>query len=136
MNRVVHFEIYAADPERAAAFYRNVFGWKIEEWVVPGVRIPDENRYWLVTTGPDEEAGINGGLLFRRGPEPQERQAINAFVCTIEVDELDGYLEKAQKAGAQVDVPKMPVKGIGWIAYCKDTEGNLFGMIQNDPNAA
>ncbi|HHJ52867.1 MAG TPA: VOC family protein, partial [Caldithrix abyssi] len=49
---------------------------------------------------------------------------------------LDGYLEKAQKAGAQVDVPKMPVKGIGWIAYCKDTEGNLFGMIQYDPNAA
>ena len=89
-----------------------------------------------MTTGPDEEAGINGGLLFRRGPEPQERQAINAFVCTIEVDELDAYLEKAQKAGAQVDVPKMPVKGIGWIAYCKDTEGNLFGMIQNDPNAA
>ena len=27
MNRVVHFEIHAADPERAARFYGEVFGW-------------------------------------------------------------------------------------------------------------
>jgi hypothetical protein len=30
---------------------------------------------------------------------------------------------------------KMPIPGVGWLAYVKDTEGNLFGMMQNDPNA-
>ncbi len=73
MNRIVHFEIHAADPERAVKFYKDVFGWEITEWVIPGVEIKDENRYWLVTTGPETEPGINGGLLFRRGPEPSRR---------------------------------------------------------------
>ena len=71
MNRVIHFEIHAVDPQRAARFYQTVFGWDIKEWIVPGVEMPDENRYWLVTTG-DKEPGINGGLLFRRGAAPAD----------------------------------------------------------------
>jgi predicted enzyme related to lactoylglutathione lyase len=31
--------------------------------------------------------------------------------------------------------PKMPISGIGWLAYCKDTEGNILGLMQNDPTA-
>lgn len=132
MNRVVHFEIHAADPERAATFYRNVFGWEIQEWIVPGVEMPDENRYWLVTTGAENEPGINGGILFRRGPAPTDGQAVNAFVCTIDVPSLDDSLNKALSSGAQLAVPKMPIKGVGWLAYCKDTEGNIFGMMESD----
>ncbi len=45
MPRVIHFEIPASDPERAAAFYKKTFGWKIEKW-------PGPTEYWLVTTGP------------------------------------------------------------------------------------
>ena len=30
MARVVHFEIHAADPERAAKFYQSVFGWRFQ----------------------------------------------------------------------------------------------------------
>ena len=70
MNRVVHFEIQAENPERAASFYREVFGWQIDEWLIPKVKIKDENRYWQVTTGSEAEPGINGGLVFRRGPPP------------------------------------------------------------------
>ena len=135
MNRVVHFEIQAADPERAAAFYRGVFGWDIKEWIIPGVKIPNENRYWLVTTGSTEEPGINGGLLFRRGPAPMEGQSVNAFVCTIAVPFIDYYLSKALKAGATVAVPKMSIKGVGWLAYIKDTEGNIVGLMQDDLSA-
>jgi uncharacterized protein len=32
MNRPVHFEIHAEDPERAANFYRQLFGWEITKW--------------------------------------------------------------------------------------------------------
>jgi hypothetical protein len=27
------------------------------------------------------------------------------------------------------------IPGVGWQAYCKDTEGNLFGIHQADTNA-
>ena len=35
MPRVVHFEIPAENPERAAKFYKEVFDWKIEKWQGP-----------------------------------------------------------------------------------------------------
>lgn len=31
MPRVVHFAIHAANPERAAQFYHNAFGWQIND---------------------------------------------------------------------------------------------------------
>lgn len=135
MNRIIHFEIHAGNPERAAKFYRDVFGWEINEWVIPGIQLKDENRYWLVTTGTDAETGINGGLLFRRGPAPIEGQPVNAFVCTVGVSNLDESIDKALKAGGIIALPKMAVIDIGWLAYCKDTEGNIFGMMQEDKNA-
>lgn len=95
MNRVIHFEIHSANPERAAKFYRDVFGWTINEWLIPGVKLPDQNRYWLVTTGPDNEPGINGGILFRRGPAPADGQAMSSYVCTIGVASVDQSVEKA-----------------------------------------
>lgn len=63
MPRVVHFEIHADDPERAAAFYSSVFGWEIMKWDGPF-------DYWLVRTGPREEMGIDGGILRRQGSGP------------------------------------------------------------------
>jgi predicted enzyme related to lactoylglutathione lyase len=135
MNRVVHFEVHAANPERAATFYRTVFGWNINEWVVPGVTIPDENRYWLLGTGSSDSPGIDGGMVIRRGAAPESGQAVNAYVCTIGVASVDDTVSAALGAGGTMALPKMPIKGIGWLAYCHDTEGNIFGVMQNDPSA-
>jgi predicted enzyme related to lactoylglutathione lyase len=134
MNRVIHFEIHTADPARAAKFYGDLFGWDFKEWVIPGVDMPDEYRYWNVTTGSDS-CGINGGLVFRRGPAPTTGQDANAFVCTIDVASLDESLSRAVAAGATVTAPKMPIRGVGWLAYCADPDGNTFGMMQEDPAA-
>ena len=128
MPRVVHFEIHADNPERAVAFYSKVFGWTLKSWGGPV-------EYWVITTGAASERGIDGGLLRRRTPPPAEGQAVNSYVCTIDVPNLDEFQKKALAAGAQVALPKMPVPGIGWLAYFKDTEANIFGMIQSDPNA-
>jgi len=90
-----------------------------------------------MTAPPDsKEAGINGGILFRRGPPPSEGQAVNAYVCTVNVDSLDESVDKAIKAGGSLALPKMPIKGVGWVVYCKDTEGNIFSMMQDDKNAS
>ena len=53
MPRVVHFEINAKKPELLAEFYEKVFGWEIEKWEGPV-------DYWLITTGKEDESGING----------------------------------------------------------------------------
>jgi predicted enzyme related to lactoylglutathione lyase len=128
MSRVVHFEIHAENPERAIAFYQGVFGWKFQKWKGP-------MDYWLITTGADTERGINGGMIRRMGPGPLEMQAVNAYVCTIGVTAIDESVTKALASGGVLAVPKMPIPGIGWLAYVKDTEGNILGVMQADPQA-
>jgi catechol 2,3-dioxygenase-like lactoylglutathione lyase family enzyme len=64
MPRVVHFEIYADDPEAVCPFYEDVFGWQIKKWNGP-------QEYWLVTTGGEGEPGINGGMMPSAWPEPR-----------------------------------------------------------------
>jgi predicted enzyme related to lactoylglutathione lyase len=126
MPRVVHFEIHAGDPNRAVNFYKTLFGWTFEKWEGP-------MDYWLITTGPNDQPGINGGLVQRRGEI--DGQAVIAYVCTVDVTDVDSATQTALANGAQIAVPKMPIPGVGWLVYCKDTEGNIFGMMQADANA-
>jgi uncharacterized protein len=128
MPRPVHFEIQADQPERAIRFYEAVLGWTFSAWGPPG-------RYWLITTGPDEERGINGGLLPRQGLAVIDGQAVNAFVCTIDVAALDATIASVQASGGSVALPRMAIPGVGWLAYFKDTEGNVFGAMQSDAEA-
>jgi predicted enzyme related to lactoylglutathione lyase len=131
-SRIVHFEIHADDPARAAKFYSSIFGWDIKKWDVPG-SAPME--YWVVTTGPKEKPGINGGLLRRKGSAPKGGEPVNAYVCTAEFDDLDATMKQVEAAGGKIALPKMAVPGMAWLAYGIDTEGNIFGMIQNDKEA-
>jgi predicted enzyme related to lactoylglutathione lyase len=122
----MHFEIHAGEPERAMAFYGALFGWTFQRW--------GDEAYWLVSTG-DGEPGIDGGLVARRGPAPSTGQAVNAFVCTVGVPDLDARVAKATSLGGAIALPKTAVPTIGWLAYVHDTEGNLLGMMQADANA-
>ncbi len=128
MPRIVHFEIHADDPQRAIRFYSSLFGWEFTAWGPPG-------GYWLIKTGPDGSPGINGGLVPRRGPPPAEGQPVNAFPCTLDVTKIDDVIAAVVKNGGTIAFPKNAVPGVGWLAYAKDTEGNIFGMMQNDPSA-
>lgn len=128
MPRVIHFEIHADSPERAVAFYTNVFGWKFQSWGGP-------MEYHLITTGETTQPGINGGLVRRQGPRPADGQAVNCYTCVVDVPNIDEFSGKALAAGATIALPKMPVPGVGWLGYFKDTEGNIFGMMQADPTA-
>ncbi|MHA2428931.1 MAG: VOC family protein [Candidatus Hermodarchaeia archaeon] len=121
MPRIIHFEIAVDDPDRAVKFYKTVFGWKIDKWEGPV-------DYWLVVTGQKPEPGIDGALQLRK----DARQPITNI---IGVDSVDEYSERIQKAGGKIIVPKMAVPGVGWAAYAEDSEGNGFGMMQDDPDA-
>lgn len=121
MERVVHFEIPADDPERAVKFYEQVFDWKINKW-------EGTEPYWLITTGDDSEPGINGAIMQKGSPELVVRN-------TISVASLDETVEKIKAAGGSIVAPKMAVPGVGWAAYFKDTDGNVFGLMQPDSSA-
>ena len=126
MSRVVHFEIHADKLERAAGFYRSLFGWEISKWDGPV-------EYWLIKTGPDGQPGINGGLVPRRGVI--DGTAVIAYVCTVDVPSVDAAVQKITSLGGTIALPKMAIPGVGWLAYGKDTEGNIFGVMQADAGA-
>lgn len=121
MSRMIHFEIPSDDPGKAAEFYGNVFGWSFHKWDGP-------MDYWLITTGKDDEPGINGGLGRRTGP--------GGMVNTIGVASIDTSLEAIARAGGKITVPKKAVPGVGWLAYCVDLDGNTFGVMEADESAA
>jgi predicted enzyme related to lactoylglutathione lyase len=117
----VHFEIFADDPERAITFYTTVFGWTIEE--------SGGERYWLINTDESaEEPGITGGLTERLDP-------LDSTVVTFAVPSLDGFVKRIATAGGKIVTPKLTIPGIGYSQYCRDSEGNLFSIIQYDEKA-
>ncbi len=135
MNRVVHFEIMADDLDRAQKFYESVFGWK---FIPTGAEF---GGYRIVMTGPGpdeiaagkvtmENVGINGGLMKRNAPLPPDGHSPNAFTCIVTVDDIDAYIAKADAAGAKPQTEKMDIPTIGTLRYYKDTEGNIFGIMQ------
>jgi predicted enzyme related to lactoylglutathione lyase len=128
MSRVIHFEIQAENTECAMTFYEALFGWKFSRW--------GDQKYWLISTGDKSAPGIDGGLLPRPcAGGPQDGAPVNAYVCTVDVDNLDASIERALQAGATLALPKVVIPTVGWLAYCKDTEGNIFGMMQMDAKA-
>jgi predicted enzyme related to lactoylglutathione lyase len=129
-HTVVHFEIPADNPDRAIKFYRELFGWDIQKWTSDG-----GPEYWMVSTVPAGEngrparPGVNGGLTRRQHPD-------HPPVNYIGVESVDEYVRKAKRLGAQEVMPKTPVKGMGWFAHLKDTEGNVFAIWEMDGKAA
>ena len=113
-NSIVHFEIPADDVSRAKNFYEQAFGWKISD--------PWNMNYFLVETKAKGEEGINGGLMPRKHPG-------QPFMNYVGVDSIDASIEKVEKAGGVVALPKTEIgPGMGWIAAFKDTEGNIMGL--------
>jgi hypothetical protein len=116
MSRVVHFEIAVDDPERAAEFYKSVFGWDIAKWQGP-------IDYWMATTGSPEAMGIDGAIMPRGD---MSRGTYN----TIGVANLNEAMSKVQAAGGRVVTRPDIIPGVGLFAYCADPEGNVFGILQ------
>jgi len=119
MKRPVHFEILADDPKKIAGFYETVFGWEIANWG------GEEQTYWLATTGPEGEPGINGGFM--------NRVFDQAVINTLEVESLEETTREIEGAGGKIVHGPNEVPGAGTHAYYSDPEGNLFGVMQPAP---
>jgi len=116
VRQPVQLLIFVADPDRARAFYARVFGWALPE--------RGSGSGWVVTTSDDPRLGIDG-------PD-----AGDTCIPTVHVVDLDETITAARAAGGDVLVPRLPVPGVGWVAYLADTEDNVLGVMQDDPLAS
>ena len=121
MARLVHFEMSVKDVQKTIAFYEDVFGWVFKKWDGP-------IDYWLIMTGDENNPGIDGGLGY-------EEEGFPKVVNTIDVDDIDAVIKKIEDNGGEIVRPKHAVPSVGWLAYFKDSEGIISGIMQNDPRA-
>src|SRR5213594_225933 len=117
---IVWFEIPADDPERAKAFYSNLFGWKINPF-------PGSSDYWHIDTGGADDTP-DGALKKRKHPQ-------EPVVNYVSVDSVDKFADKIVKLGGKISMAKTAVSQMGYFAVCQDTEGNAFGIWETDPAA-
>jgi predicted enzyme related to lactoylglutathione lyase len=81
----------------------------------------------MVTTGTDPEPGINGGIM----PKKDLKTTVN----TVGVASVDKAVKKILAAGGKVVRPKIAIPTIGWLAYCTDPDGNVFGIMEMSKDA-
>lgn len=120
-NRVIYFEIPSADPDVNRRFYEEAFGWHFRQW--------GAEAYWFASTGEENERGINGAVMKELGPQ-------QPVINTIAVDDIDKALEKIKDAGGKIIKAKKAIPAVGWLAFFTDPDDNLFGLLQEDRNAA
>ncbi|MEN6341648.1 MAG: VOC family protein [Methanospirillum sp.] len=124
MPTIVHFDLPADDTKRAQAFYEQLFGWTF----TTAEGVPME-YHLIATTALDGSPGIAGGMGPRGAPDQQ-------IVNYVGVPSVAEYLEKVTQLGGTILMPRAPIPGVGSLAICQDTEGNRFGLVDDDPNVA
>ena len=84
-------------------------------------------NYWLISADDSDQTSINGAI--------RQRMKDESTVNTIDVPSIDEFTQSVVNAGGRIVVAKSVVPGVGYHAYCADSEGNLFGIMQQDPSA-
>ena len=109
---VVHFEIGAADGDRARRFYGDLFGWAVTD---------GGDGYGVVDTGTS--VGIGGGIL-------QAPEGVAPYVTFyVGVDDIEKTLGRAEELGARRLMGPMPVGEMGEMAMFTDPDGNVLGLF-------
>lgn len=109
-------QISSTMPINAMAFFNEVFGWTFQKL--------GKETYLSAT----EEASPFQIVQFQENTEPT--------IGTIEVKDVDQMVERVQKEGGEIVIPKTAVPGIGWLAYCKGPDQHIFSLMQPDLMAA
>jgi uncharacterized protein len=117
LGKIINFHIPADDVERAATFYRDVFGWEFV--AAPGSPVP----YWVHDGEAAAGAGVPAAITARA-------EIVKAPTPTIQVDDIDqAMFDIAMKGGQQGHVRELP--GIGRFGYAIDSEGNIIALLQS-----
>lgn len=117
MYRITKFDVPATTPLKSIAFYNQVFGWTFQ---------PSANHKKWTARVESTEHEIFGNPFMRKAKSAQ------SLTNAIEVKSIDQTLQNIQKEGGEVIVPKFQIPSIGWMAYFKDLEQNIFGIMESN----
>jgi len=120
--RLHQVALHADDLDRAVAFYRDVVGLRlVARFDPPGLAFLDIGDVRLLLDG-----------------------AAPASLLYLEVDDIDAERSRMIDAGVEfVDEPHLIFHdadgtfgpaGVGeWMTFCRDSEGNLLGLVERRP---
>jgi predicted enzyme related to lactoylglutathione lyase len=116
-GQMVHVEIPAGDTAKARDFWGGLFGWQFQEF-------PGPTEYPMTRL-----SDTSGGAIY--APDPANKRGTRVY---FDVDDINAGGARVEELGGEAG-DAMPVPGMGWFSICKDTEGNEFGLWQNDESA-
>lgn len=112
---VVWFEINGRDGEALQAFYRELFGWKIDA--------DNPMKYGMVEA--EKGRGIPGGVGEK--PEAGPGPGVTFYVSTTSID---ASLADAEARGATVLMPRTELPGGTILGMFADPQGNPIGLVE------
>lgn len=110
-NPIIHFEINGKEPKKLQEFYKDLFGWHVDD--------NNPMNYGMVDT---HAGGINGGIA----------EGDNAVTIYIEVDDPQAYLDKIKGKGGQVVQEVTVIPNMVTFATFADLSGNVVGLVKAD----
>jgi hypothetical protein len=111
---IVHWEINVSDHEKGSKFYKDVLDWTM---------IPHEGMPYVLVKD-EGEGSIGGGIGKVQGGQSP------SVTVYARVDDLQAYLDKAEKAGGKTVLPPTPIPGVGSCAMFADLDGNVIGLFK------
>ena len=111
-NPVMQFQILSKDPDHAARFYSELFGWKIDANNPMGYR--------RIDTGSKE--GIQGGIW------PAPPQAPTFAQLFLAVSDVKSAADRAVQLGAKLLIPPTVLPEGDEMAVLHDPQGMSFGL--------
>jgi predicted enzyme related to lactoylglutathione lyase len=117
-NPFVHVELNTPDPQKAKAFYSNLFDWQLEEMPNPAA---SAGSYTLVKVGE----GTGGGIMRQVPGGP------SGWLAYVGVDDIHAATQKAKSLGGKIMKDVTEVTGMGWFSFIEDPTGAILGLWQS-----
>ena len=117
-NAINWFEIPALDISRAKKFYESIFEIKMEEMDMPGM------KYAMFPFDPTK-GKISGGLA----QSPMHIPSITGSIVYLNANpDLQNVLDRVEKVGGKITMPKTSIGQNGFMAFFSDSEGNNMAL--------
>jgi hypothetical protein len=109
---VLYFEIIAPNMKQSGEFYASLFDWEVSS--------SDDPNYSIAMTGGDN--GVFGGI------GQAEKSGDERVTLYAGVDDVQAYLDKAEKLGGKTVQPPTDIPGYGTVALFADPAGQVTGL--------
>ncbi|HVD98051.1 MAG TPA: VOC family protein [Cytophagaceae bacterium] len=120
-NSLNWFEISVQDISRAKTFYETIFQIEMAGMEMMGM------KYAMFPSDP-ESGKVNGGLAQSQMHTPS---ATGTLIYLNGNPDLQNVLDRVEKAGGKISMPKTSIGENGFMAFLTDTEGNTIGLHSN-----